>query len=374
MTDVPWDKFGIDPESITSFEILEEKIEEIRAKGGAGATETIEKINEALVASRSASEEAVRGFDQASGSIHEMSESAKQLDQMRNNILQFFSIGNAVRLFKRAIRSAMDTVKDLDKVMTETAVVTEFSVGDMWTKLPEYTKRANELGVSIHDVYEASTLYYQQGLKTNEVMAVTNATLRMARIAGLDAAEATDRVTNALRGFNMEINEANADNIADVYSKLAAISASDVDEISVAMTKVASLANSANMQFENTAAFLAQIIETTRESAETAGTALKTVVARFSEVKDLYSKGELLGTDEEGEEIDVNKVSKALRTAGINLNEFLVGQKGLDEIFMELASKWDDLDIVQQRYIATMAAGSRQQSRFIALMSDYRRT
>jgi TP901 family phage tail tape measure protein len=168
----------------------------------------------------------------------------------------------------------------------------------------------------------------------------------MARIASLDAAEATDRMTNALRGFNMEINESNADNIADVYSKLAAISASDVDEISTAMTKVASLANSANMSFENTAAFLSQIIETTRESAETAGTALKTVIARFSEVKELYSKGELLGETEEGEEIDVNKVSQALRTAGINLNEFLTGQKGLDAIFMELASKWDDLDIV----------------------------
>jgi hypothetical protein len=32
----------------------------------------------------------------------------------------------------------------------------------------------------------------------------------MARIAGLDAAEATDRMTNALRGFNMELTEANA--------------------------------------------------------------------------------------------------------------------------------------------------------------------
>lgn len=374
ITDISWEKFGIDPKSITSFELLEEAIDKIRIQGGQGATEAIGRINEILVSSKKASDDATRGFDQASSSLHEMSESARQLDQMRNNILQFFSIGNAVNLFKRAIHSAVETVKDLDKVMTETAVVTEFSVGDMWTQLPEYTKRANELGVSIHDVYEASTLYYQQGLQTNEVMAVTNATLRMARIASLDAAEATDRITNALRGFNMEINESNADNIADVYSKLAAISASDVDEISTAMTKVASLASSANMQFENTAAFLAQIIETTRESAETAGTALKTVVARFSEVKDLYSKGELLGTDEEGEEIDVNKVSKALRVAGINLNEFLTGQKGLDEIFMDLASKWDDLDIVQQRYIATMAAGSRQQSRFIALMSDYERT
>ena len=178
----------------------------------------------------------------------------------------------------------------------------------------------------------------------------------------------------AVRGFNMEINETNTQRVNDVYSRLAAISASNVDEISTAMTKVASLAHNANMEFETTAAFLAQIIETTRESAETAGTALKTVVARFSEVKKLVGEGELKGSDEEGELIDVNKVSQALRTAGIDLNKYFLGEVGLDDIFMELASKWDSLTTLQQRYIATQAAGSRQQSRFIALMSDYART
>jgi TP901 family phage tail tape measure protein len=79
----------------------------------------------------------------------------------------------------------------------------------------------------------------------------------MARIAGLEAAEATDRMTNALRGFNMELNAVNAQRVDDVYSQLAAMSASNVDEISTAMTKVASLAHSANMEFETTAAFLA---------------------------------------------------------------------------------------------------------------------
>ena len=39
-----------------------------------------------------------------------------------------------------------------------------------------------------------------------------------------------------------------------------------------------------------------------------------------------------------------------------------------------MASKWDGLDTNTQRYIATIAAGSRQQSRFIAMMSDYSRT
>ena len=85
----------------------------------------------------------------------------------------------------------------------------------------------------------------------------------MARIAGIEAAEATDYMTAALRGFNMELNETSAQRINDVYSKLAAITASNTQEISVAMTKVASLANNANMEFETTAAFLSQIISIT---------------------------------------------------------------------------------------------------------------
>lgn len=305
---------------------------------------------------------------------HTQAQANKELEQVKSRIQYFFGLNNAVNLVKRSLRDAYNTIKELDKAMTETAVVTDFSVGDMWAQLPDYTKRANELGVTTKAAYEAATLYYQQGLKTNEVMAMSNETLKMARIAGLDAAVATDRMTNAIRGFNMEINTMNAQRIDDVYSKLAAISASNVDEISTAMTKVASLAHNANMEFETTAAFLAQIIETTRESAETAGTALKTVVARFSEVKKLVDEGELKGNDSEGELIDVNKVSQALRTAGIDLNRYFLGEVGLDDIFMELASKWDSLTTMQQRYIATQAAGSRQQSRFIALMSDYART
>ena len=297
-----------------------------------------------------------------------------QLDQFKSRIQYFFGLNNAINLIKRAIRGAVETVKELDKAMTETAVVTNYTISDMWEQLPEYTKRANELGITTKDAYEAATLYYQQGLNTEQTAALSTETLKMARIAGLEATDATDRMTNALRGFNMELNALSAQRVDDVYSQLAAMSASNVDEISTAMTKVASLAHSANMEFETTAAFLAQIIETTRESAETAGTALKTVAARFSEVKKLYDMDELKGKDEEGQTVDVNRVSQALRTAGIDLNKYFLGEVGLDDIFMELASKWDSLNSVQQRYIATQAAGSRQQSRFIALMQDYART
>ena len=304
----------------------------------------------------------------------QLAETAAEVERLGNQVKQFFSIGNSIRLFKRAVRDAMNTIKELDATMTETATVTDFSISDMWQQLPHYTDEANKLGTSINSLYKATTLYYQQGLQTNEAMALGIETIKMARVANMDAAQATDLMTAALRGFNMELNETSAVRINDVYSELAAVTAADTDEIGIAISKTASIAHSANMEFETTAAFLSQIIETTREAPETAGTAMKTIVARFSEVKKLYSEGQITGTDEEGEVVNVNKIQEALRTVGIDMTKFFTGKEGLDQVLLRLAEKWDSLDIATQRYIATQAAGSRQQSRFLAMMSDYDRT
>lgn len=306
--------------------------------------------------------------------MKELTRQQQDVANFKNQLLDFFSIGSAVQLFKRAISSAIETVKELDATMTEAAVVTEFSVGDMWDKLPIYAKAANNLGSTINDLYQATTLYYQQGLKTNEAMSVGIETIKMAKIANMDATEATTAMTAALRGFNMEVNEMNAKTVNDVYSKLAAITASDTSQIATAMSKTASIASSANMELTTTSALLAQIIETTQEAPETAGTALKTIIARFTEVKKLFSQGQLTGEDTEGEAIDINKIDAALKTVGLSLTKFLQGTEGIDTTFLNLSAKWETLDLATQRYIATTAAGSRQQSRFLAMMSDHSRT
>lgn len=299
---------------------------------------------------------------------------ATELDQLKDRAKHFFSLANSVQLFKRVLRETVNTVKELDKTMTEAAVVTDFSIGDMWEQLPNYSKAARDLGISINSMYQATTLYYQQGLKTQEAMELGVETMKMAKIAGLESEDATKAMTAALRGFNMELNEMSATRVNDVYSQLAAVTAADVSQISTAMEKTASIAASANMEFETTAALLAQIIETTQEAPETAGTAMKTIIARFSEVKGMRERGEVTGQDEEGEDIDVNRIQAALRTVGISMEGFFAGTEGLDSILLKLAEKWQGLDFETQRYIATMAAGSRQQSRFIAMMSDYERT
>ena len=295
---------------------------------------------------------------------------ADELQQLKTSTQYFFSLRNMINLFKRGVREAVDVIKELDAAMTETAVVTDYSVGDMWKKLPEYTANANALGATVKDMYKATTLYYQQGLNTEQAMGIANETMKMARIGGLEAADATDKMTAALRGFNMEINEASAQRVNDVYSNLAAKTASDTEELGTAMQRTASIAASAGMSFEGTAAFLAQAIETTREPAENLGTAMKTIVARFTELK----KNPLEITEVDGEEVDYNKVDAALKSIGVSLKDTNGQFRNLDQVFLDISQRWNSLTQTQQRYVATTAAGSRQQSRFIAMMSNYDRT
>ena len=348
---IDWKSLGIDLNSINSIDELNEKLSTLSTDAGVRARQVLENIIKASSEGAEPLRALGRSAQSAGQDVKELTDRQRDIQRLTDQLKNFFSISNSVQLFKRAVRSAFETVKELDSAMTEIAVVSDFSVGDMWERLPEFTAQANELGVAIKDTYNATALYIQQGLDLQHSMELSNETLKMARIAGMEAANATDAMTSALRGFNMELNQTSAQRVNDVYSELAAITASNVEELSTAMSKTASIAHSVNMEFETTSAFLAQGIETTRESAETIGTALKTVIGRFSEVKSLYTKGQLTGTDENGEEINVNKVQKALRAAGVDMTKFFVGEEGLDQVFLNLSKKWDSLDITTQRYL-----------------------
>ena len=334
----------------------------------------VEQIEKVLAKMGGEWQESTNGAKALNGEMTELARSTQSMSQQLGDLQQstqyFFSLRNMINLLKRGISDAVQTVKELDAAMTETAVVTDFSVGDMWAKLPEYTANANKLGATIQDMYESTTLYYQQGLNTEQSMAIATETMKMARIAGLEAKDATDMMTAALRGFNMELNETSATRINDVYSNLAAKTASDTEEIGKAMQRTASIAHSAGMSFEGTAAFLAQAVETTREPAENIGTAMKTIVARFQEMK----KNPLEITEVDGEEVSYNKVDAALQSIGVSLKDTNGQFRELDKVFLDISKKWNSLSQTQQRYIATIAAGSRQQSRFIAMMGDYDRT
>lgn len=304
-------------------------------------------------------------------SVRSMVSFETQAQSVASSLTRIFSVTGAITAFRKIIRDAFNDVKELDEAMTSIAVVTDFSISDLWKQVDEYSKLAQEKGVELKGVYDVQKLYYQQGRSAEDVKILTDNTLEFARIAEMDYAAATDAMTVAINAFNLKAKE--SIKITDIYSNLAAKAAVDQSELANAMSKVASMAASVGMSLETTSTFLTQIIETTREAPETAGTALKTVLARFGEVKKLIDTGKSTGTTDEGEEVDVNKIDTALKTVGVRLTDTNGQMRALDKVILELAEKWNSLDSMTQRYLATMAAGSRQQSRFLALMSNSER-
>lgn len=295
----------------------------------------------------------------------------EQIDSVARRIANFTSLTGMIEILRRTMRDAFNDVKELDAAMNSIAIVTDFTNQQLWNQVDAYAKLAQEMGVDLVGVYDVQKLYYQQGRDMADVAELTEKTLQFARIAEMDYANATDAMTVAINAFKLEATDASR--VVDVYSNLAAKAAVDQSELANAMSKVASMASSVGMSLETTSAFLTQIIETTREAPETAGTALKTVLARFGEVKKLISTGENAGTTDEGESVDVNKIDTALKSIGIRLTDTQGQMRALDDVLLDLAKKWNSLDSMTQRYLATMAAGSRQQSRFIALMADSER-
>jgi uncharacterized membrane protein YgcG len=93
---------------------------------------------------------------------------------------------------------------------------------------------------------------------------------------------------------------------------------------------------------------------------------MKTIIARFEDMK--------MDPDALIDGASANDVEDALATIGIALRDSTGQFRALQDVFDELGAKWSSLNRNQQAYIATVAAGSRQQSRFLALMNNYDRT
>lgn len=289
-----------------------------------------------------------------------------QIDNFTSKIKYFTSAYMILNKVTQLIRQSFQEFYELDKLFNDISIVTGQSMEDMWQSFSKVNKTAQEYGVTTSSVVEVQNLYYHQGLSNAEVNRLTAETLTLAKISGLGFEDATNKMTAAMNAFNIASKDASI--ITDTFSALASSAATSTEELANAMTKTASIAANAGMDIQSTSVFLTKMIETTRESSENLGTALKTITARFTELK------ENVDLDEDGVVADFNRVDTALKTAGVNLVNTAGQFRDIDDVFMDLSKVWDTLDRNTQRYIATQAAGSRQQSRFIAMMEDYDRT
>ena len=322
------------------------------------ATESINENNEALIRTRDAAVKAGEGQIQVKKSTDE---AANSFTRAARSVFNYTILYQG---FKKILRESVRTIKEMDDAITGMTVVTNLSREQAWEQVESFEAIAKATSSTMTEIAGLTTEYLKQGRAMKDAKILAEETAKSAKIAGISTAEAVQYMTSAINGFNLSATDATR--VSDVFANLAAASATDFEDLAIAVSKVSAQANLAGMSLEYTTALLAKGIETTQEAPESIGTALKTIVARMRE---LSSYGSVL---EDG--ASVNKVERALASAGIELRDVNGEFRDLEEIFNELGPKWDYLNTMQQQAIAQAVAGTRQQSRFVAIMQDWGRT
>lgn len=293
-------------------------------------------------------------LEQVNGEFLRLQRAQSNFNSMKMAITNFMGFYQVLNLTKRAVREAMNHIKELDTVMNGIAIVSpNLNTEDLWQQIDEYSKIAQQYGVTIKGAYEVSKIYYQAGYDSADVMTLMNETLKLSKISGLDYATTTNYMMTATRGFHMEVAEAST--VVDVYSNLAQNTAVSQQELAEAMSRTASSMEGVGATFQETSAMIATMEAATRETAYSIGTALKSIASRYGELKKAPS--EMI--DEDGEFLDYNKVDTALKSVGISLKDSEGQFRNMTDVILELSDVWDTLDSTQQRYIGTQFAGNR---------------
>ena len=301
------------------------------------------------------------------GSTSDLTLSNNELKQQNSSLgkalKQFTLYKVALKAVKTAAKEAIATVKELDKELTEQAMVTGLTRKQTYNLVKSYQELALQTGATTKEIASVATEYMKQGKSIKESLVLTEAAVAAAKVARVSTADSVNYLTTALNGFQLASEDAMR--ISDKFAAVAAASATDYDELAIALSKVASQANLAGMSIDYTTALLTKGLETTREAPETMGTALKTIIARMRELGDY---GETLEGD-----TDINNVEKQLAYVGIALRNTEGELRSTEDVLDELGKKWNTLNKNQQAAVAKALAGTRQQSRLIALMTDYER-
>jgi len=261
--------------------------------------------------------------------------------------------------------SGINYVKELDKSLTDIAVVTGMSRNQMAGVTVEFNKMAKSLGVTTKEVANASLIYYQQGKSAQEVMQLTRATAMTAAITETkDLAEASSYITAALNGFKMSASQSM--DVVDKFAQVGAQAGTSFREMALALSRTASSANNAGISLDAMLGMMGTVSEVTREAPENIGTSFKTIIARLRNI-----------TSEEGADLlstkELNKVDAALASIGISVRDFDGKMRDLEPVMYEVGNKWATLDKNTQSYIATVMAGTRQQSRLISMFDNWDR-
>lgn len=291
-----------------------------------------------------------------------------------NTLKDAFSTFTAANLLTDAIykvgdaaKEAVSTVKELDDATIALQLATGANYNTVHGMMNDYNALAKELGSLTTQVSEGADAWIRQGKSITEVNNLVKSSMVLSKVGNMSSEDATKYLTANLNGYKLQADA--AESVVDKISSVDLVSATDSAGLAEAMSRVAVTADQAGISMDRLLGYVATIGEVTQQSMSTVGTAMKSILARMTNIK----SGKLELVDEDGTTEKLSDVETTLANVGINLRKTMTEYNSASDVLDALASKWDTLNQAQQNAISVAFGGSRMQNQFRVLMENYDR-
>ena len=301
----------------------------------------------------------------------EIGESVSKTSELESQVMgivtRYLSLMAIVRAITSLINNMVEYVSEYSDKMNEIQMVTMKTDSEVAQLADTYRNLAKDMKVSSLDMADAAIYFTRQGLGAAEIEKRLRNVTMYAKVANVEFKDASEIITAVVNSMGLVSEEAEdgreaAQRVADVFLNIGDHAATSGQEIGEAMQKASAAAGSFGVSMEWLAAYIATVSETTRQEARTIGTAFNTIIARLHQIKQT-------GYNQE-DETKVNDIAKALSKIDVALMDQEGNWRDMEDILVEIAAQWGELDGKTKSYIATTMAGVKQQNVFLALMND----
>lgn len=290
---------------------------------------------------------------------------------VKQTITRMFDYTGVYRVLNKIMASFQNIIglsKELDTAMFNLRVVSGDSREEAKGLISDYNDLAKQLGATTVEIANAANEWMRQGYEAEQATKLITASTYLSKLGMIDASQATEYLTSMIKGFKLEVSDAIT--VVDKLTKLDMVSATSSGGLAEAMRNVASSAQLANVSLDKTLAYAATIIETTQRDESSVGMSLRTILARYGNVKaGAFSNLNLAATGDADLE-NINDIEKVLKKIGISIRSSATEFRSFETVLDEVADKWERLDSVSKNAVATAFAGQRQRESFLVLMEN----
>ena len=323
---------------------------------------SVQNLQQALVKSGSSGATAYNNFAmQVLNTNVQLKRTSETLDKMAITFKNTVRYGISSSIFNNlsnSVQKAYNYTKQLDSSLNDIRIVTGKSADEMDRFAIRANKVAKDLGRSTKDFTEASLIYYQQGLGNEEAQARAEVTMKAANVTGQTGQDVSEQLTAVWNGYKVSAEETEL--YVDKLAAVAATTASDLEELSTGMSKVASAANIMGVDVDQLNAQLATIVSVTRQAPESVGTALKTIYSRMGDIE--------AGLDDE---VTLGHYTEEMAQYGVEVLDANGHLRDMGDVIEEIGGKWTQMSREQQIALSQTMAGTRQYNNLLSLFDNW---